>query len=80
MRSASEDFVAAFKDENWNDVCSLMTEDSKKQLEQAGELLDAEGGCADVWEKAAEFVPAEAKQQLEDFEIERVKVVGKLRR
>lgn len=31
-----------------------MTEDSKAQLEEAGDLLDAKGGCADVWEKASE--------------------------
>ena len=76
VRSASEDFVSAFKDENWEDVCSLMSEDSKAQLEEARDLLDAKGGCADVWEKAAEFLPPDARKQLEDFEIESVKVDG----
>ena len=55
VRSASEGFVSAFKDENWEDVCSLMIEDSRAQLEDAGDLIDAKGGCADVWEKASEF-------------------------
>ncbi len=76
VRSASEDFVSAFKDEKWEDVCSLMTEDSRAQLEDAGGLIDAKGGCADVWEKASEFLPPDAKRQLEDFEIESVKVDG----
>jgi hypothetical protein len=76
VRSASEDFVSAFKDENWGEVCSLMTKKSKAQLEQAGEALDATGGCEDVWKKAAKFLPPEAKKQLDNFEIDTVKVDG----
>ena len=60
VRSASENFVAAFKDEDWAEVCSLMTEDSKAQLERAGQVLQAEGGCQDVWEKASKFLDAKA--------------------
>lgn len=76
VRSASEDFVSAFKDENWEEVCSLMTEKSRAQLEQAGEALDAKGGCADVWEKAKKFLPPETEKQLDNFEIDTVKVNG----
>ena len=76
VRSASEDFVAGFKDEDWARVCSLMTEGSKAQLERAGQVLQAEGGCQDVWEKASKFLDAKAKQQLDDFEIESVEVDG----
>jgi ketosteroid isomerase-like protein len=76
VRSASEDFVSAFKDENWEEVCSLMTEKSRAQLEQAGEALDAKGGCADVWEKAKEFLPPETEKQLDNFEVDTVKVTG----
>lgn len=76
VRSASEDFVSAFKDENWEEVCSLMTEKSRAQLEQAGEALDAKGGCPAVWEKAKEFLPPETEKQLDDFEIDTVKVNG----
>ena len=76
VRSASEDFVAAFKDENWEEVCSLMTDKSKAQLERAGQVLDANGGCEGVWEKASKFVGDKAKRQLDDFEIESVKVDG----
>jgi ketosteroid isomerase-like protein len=76
VRSASEDFVAAFKDENWEEVCSLMTNKSKAQLERAGQVLDANGGCEGVWEKASKFIGDKAKRQLDDFEIESVKVDG----
>lgn len=76
VRSASDDFVTAFKDENWSEVCTLMTKQSKAQLEQAGELLDANGGCEDVWKKAANRIPEEAKQQLENFEIDTIEVNG----
>jgi ketosteroid isomerase-like protein len=76
VRSASEDFVAAFKDENWEEVCSLMTEKSRAQLERAGQVLDANGGCEGVWEKASKFIGDKAKRQLDDFEIEGVKVDG----
>jgi ketosteroid isomerase-like protein len=76
VRSASEDFVAAFKDENWEEVCSLMTDKSKAQLERAGQVLDANGGCEGVWEKASKFIGDKAKRQLDDFEIESVKVEG----
>lgn len=76
VRSASDDFVTAFKDENWSEVCTLMTKQSKAQLEQAGELLDANGGCEDVWKKAAKRIPDEAKQQLENFEIDTIEVNG----
>jgi ketosteroid isomerase-like protein len=76
VRSASEDFVAAFKDENWEEVCSLMTDKSKAQLERAGQVLDANGGCEGVWEKASKFIGDKAKRQLDDFEIESVKVDG----
>lgn len=76
VRSASEDFVAAFKDENWEEVCSLMTEKSRAQLEKAGEALEAKGGCPDVWEKAKKFLPPETEKQLDNFEIDTVKVSG----
>jgi ketosteroid isomerase-like protein len=76
VRSASEDFVAAFKDENWEEVCSLMTDKSKAQLERAGQVLDANGGCEGVWEKASKFIGDKAKRQLDDFEIESVKIDG----
>ena len=76
VRSASEDFVSAFKDENWEEVCSLMTAKSRAQLEQAGEALQAKGGCPDVWEKAKEFLPPETEKQLDNFEIDTVKVNG----
>jgi len=76
VRSASEDFVSAFKDKNWEDVCSLMTANSRSQLEEAGDLLDAKGGCANVWEKASKLLPPDAEKQLEDFEIDSVKVDG----
>jgi ketosteroid isomerase-like protein len=76
VRSASEDFVSAFKDENWGEVCSLMTDKSKVQLERAGKAIGADGGCEDVWEKASKLVDDRAKEQLEDFEIESVKVDG----
>jgi ketosteroid isomerase-like protein len=76
VRSASEDFVAAFKDENWEEVCSLMTNKSKAQLERAGQVLDANGGCEGVWEKASKFIGDKAKRQLDDFGIESVKVDG----
>lgn len=76
VRAASEDFVSAFKGENWDEVCSLMTEKSKAQLEQASEALDAKGGCPGVWEKAAKFLPPETEQQLDNFEVDTVKVNG----
>ena len=76
VRSASEDFVAAFKDENWAEVCSLLTERSKVQVERAGKVLQAEGGCEEVWEKTFKLIDDKAKQRLEDFEIESVKVEG----
>ena len=76
VRSASEDFVAAFKDENWEEVCSHMTDKSKAQLERAGQVLDANGGCEGVWEKASKFIGDKAKRQLDDFEIESVKIDG----
>ncbi len=76
VRSASEDFVSAFKDQNWEEVCSLMTAKSRAQFEKAGEALDAKGGCPDVWEKAEEFLPPETEKQLDDFEIDTVKVNG----
>jgi hypothetical protein len=76
VRSASEDFVSAFKDENWGEVCSLLTERSKVQLERAGKSIGADGGCEDVWEKASKLMDDRAKEQLENFEIERVKVDG----
>jgi ketosteroid isomerase-like protein len=76
VRSASEDFVAAFKDENWEEVCSLMTDKSKAQIERAGRVLDANGSCESIWEKASKFIGDKAKRQLDDFEIESVKVDG----
>ena len=76
VRAASENFVTAFKDENWDEVCSMMTKASKAQLERAGEALEAKGGCPDVWEKASKLIDAKAKDQLEDFEIDTVKVNG----
>lgn len=76
VRSAAENFASAFKDENWSEVCTLMTKQSKAQLEQAGELLQADGGCEDVWKKAANRIPEEAKRQLDDFEIDTVEVTG----
>lgn len=76
VRAASEDFVAAFKDENWSEVCTLMTKQSKAQLEQAGELVQADGGCEDVLKKVATRIPPATKQELEDFEIDTVKVNG----
>lgn len=78
VRSASENFVTAFKDENWEEVCSMMTKASKAQLEQAGETLDAKGGCPGVWEQASKLIDAEAKKQLEEFEIDTVKVNGNI--
>ena len=76
VRSASEDCVAAFKDEKWEEVCSLITQKSKAQLERAGQALDANGGCEAVWEKASKFIGDKAKRQLVDSEIESVKVDG----
>lgn len=76
VRAASESFVTAFKDENWDEVCSMMTRASKAQLERAGEALEAKGGCPDVWAKASKLIDARAKKQLEEFEIDTVKVNG----
>lgn len=53
-----------------------MTEDSKAQLEEAGDLLDAKGGCADVWEKASESSPPTQNASSRIFEIESVRVDG----
>lgn len=75
VRSAAENFASAFKDENWGEVCALMTKQSKAQLEQAGELLQA-NGCEAVWKKAAKRIPEEAKQQLDNFAVDTIKVNG----
>lgn len=76
VRSAAENFASAFTDENWSEVCGLMTKGSKAQLEGAGEVLQVKGGCEDVWKKVANRVPKSAKQQLENLEIDTVKVSG----
>jgi ketosteroid isomerase-like protein len=76
VRAASENFVSAFKDENWDEVCSMMTKASRAQLERAGEALEAKDGCPGVWEKASKLIDAKAKEQLEEFEIDTVKVNG----
>lgn len=76
VRAASEDFVTAFQAENWRDVCSLMTVDSRAELAKAGEILDAKGGCEEVWAKASKFIGGDIKRELDDFEIESVMVDG----
>jgi hypothetical protein len=75
VRSAAENFASAFKDENWSEVCALMTKQSKAQLEEAGKLLQADG-CEAVWKKAANRIPEEAKQQLDNFAVDTIKVNG----
>jgi hypothetical protein len=77
VRSATEDFVSAFQDEDWDQVCDLMTSEAKTAILQAGVFLGgADGGCEGSMEAFNGLLDAGDREELENFEIETVEIDG----
>jgi hypothetical protein len=75
IRDVVTNYAAAIADKDGDTACGFLTESARKQVEAAGEALDADG-CGEVMEKVTAEASDEDRQDLKDAEVVSVKVDG----
>jgi hypothetical protein len=78
VRGVVKNFAAAFVDENYDQVCSLMTSEAKADLLKAAAFVGTEGGgCAGVMKSIASFGDQSQIDDLRNLQIKSVSITGK---
>jgi hypothetical protein len=75
IRDTVTSYAAAIADKDGDKACGFLTESARKQVESAGEAIDADG-CAEVMEKVTEEASDDDRDQLKDIEVTSVKIDG----
>lgn len=68
-------YAAAVADRDGDKACDSMTDAARKQVEQAGQVIGAEG-CGAIIEKATEDATDKERDQLKDLVVTSVKIDG----
>jgi hypothetical protein len=75
IRDVVSNYAVAIADKDGDTACGFLTASARKQVESAGEAIDA-NGCGEVMEKVTEEASDDERDQLKDLEVTSVKIDG----
>ena len=76
VRSTTDDFVSAFVDGDWGEVCSLLTDDARAQLNKAGALLGGASTCEKAMQMAGGAMSQADRRKLRVNKVKDISIKG----